>query len=495
MRRDHFDRGAPRVLGAFSTFAAAMVASLALAGCAGRAVTGPEVLPPDGERVAPTAPLAPAARRQFEDGLAALARQDPSTCKATADLFLAAAGAAPDRSPTVALAHYNAGVAYQGCARHGDAKAQFQEALGIDAGFYRARVQLALYVFAESGETSFDATIRELGQAAVVDARFSDPMALVQLGLLHMKRGRGADAEGQTDLDHAKKFAQRALAVDDGFSPAYNLLALIHLESARQKAGRIKGGRGTISTGKEKKLDGQVLDLAALVCSQAIRKNPKYAPIYNTAGMIHVELGDWNAAVRAFDAARKLDPGFFEAQMNYAAVNLQFRGFETAEEAYRAAIRLRPSDYDAHIGLAHALRGRIEPTNLAPMYAAASAELAAAKKIAPERPEAYYNEALLTQEYKADAEGKQSPTTLLEAKALFGTFIQKAGSSAAYADVVKRSKERIAEIDEIIYFLGFHRQPQAERKAAEAEARNRAAEAEARGEESHSDTSGAQQTL
>jgi len=89
---------------------------------------------------------------------------------------------------------------------------------------------------------------------------------------------------------------------------------------------------------KQKKVDTQALELAALVCSQAIRKNPNYAPIHNTAGLIQNELGQVNGAVAEFATAAKLDPKFFEAQMNYAAVNLSFRGFSEAEKAYDRAL-------------------------------------------------------------------------------------------------------------------------------------------------------------
>ena len=64
------------------------------------------------------------------------------------------------------------------------------------------------------------------------------------------------------------------------------------------------------------------------------------------------------------------------------------------------------------------------------------------------------------------------------AKQLFGEFIAKAGSAPEYADAVKRSKERMEEIEQIIE---FNKQTEAERKAAEAEAKTRAAEAEAMG--------------
>ena len=50
------------------------------------------------------------------------------------------------------------------------------------------------------------------------------------------------------------------------------------------------------------------MELAALVCSQAIRKNAGYAPIYNTAGLIFNELGQVNGAVKYFQTASELDP-------------------------------------------------------------------------------------------------------------------------------------------------------------------------------------------
>ena len=148
--------------------------------------------------------------------------------------------------------------------------------------------------------------------------------------------------------------------------PAFNQLALFYLETAKQAPGATRKTRRSLvatNAAKEKSVDTQALELAALVCSQAIRKNPSYAPIHNTAGMIQVELGNLNSAVQEFHTAAKLDPTFYEAQMNFAAVNLSFRGFEQAEEAYRAALEMRPNDYDAHLGLALALRGQIDDSN------------------------------------------------------------------------------------------------------------------------------------
>src|SRR5262249_52778111 len=155
-----------------------------------------------------------------------------------------------------------------------------------------------------------------------------------------------ADDDGADDLERAKKNLHRALAIDDGSMKALNQLALLHLDRARRAAG--------------KKAVTQALELAALICSQAMKKNPRWAPIHNTAGLLEADLADPTRAAAAFDEARRLDPRFVEAHMNLAALNLHVRGFARAEEAYRAVLALRPNDYDARLGLALAIRGQID---------------------------------------------------------------------------------------------------------------------------------------
>jgi len=160
--------------------------------------------------------------------------------------------------------------------------------------------------------------------------------------------------------------------------PAFNQLALYYFGSAKKKGsvGRKKFGR-TIATNAAlaKRGDVQQLELAALVCSQAVRKNANYAPIHNTSGLILNELGQVNTAVKEFQSAAQLDPHFFEAQMNLAAINLSFRGFDKAEAAYRKALEMHPNDYDAHLGLALALRGQIDDTNYDKQLSTVQAEL------------------------------------------------------------------------------------------------------------------------
>jgi hypothetical protein len=240
--------------------------------------------------------------------------------------------------------------------------------------------------------------------------------------------------------------------------PAFNQLAIYYMESAKKKSGTREQGRrrGLVVAGaKRAKVNQQQLELAALVASQAIQKNGSYAPIHNTAGLIQVQMDNFNGAVKSFAKARSLDPKFFEAHMNYAAVNISFRGFAEAEKAYREAIKQRPDDYEAHLGLALALRGLIDDANFDKQVAATQKELDECKRIDAARPEAYYNEAILTQEYKAKSSGDalKSIPTLEQASAQYEAFIGKAGGEEMFAEAVKRSKDRVTDIGDTIKFI------------------------------------------
>lgn len=457
---------------------------------------GPNAKDPSGKALTDSKgnPIPLEAANKFKQGLDALAQHDKAkdwddaSCTATAQTFT---DAAKEHEKPFAEALYNAGLAYQRCKKSAEAKAQFQKAIDADPKFHPAKTQLTMMSFYESGEKNLDQTIADMRQTAVVDAQYKNVEALVALAMLYMKRGNNvSDNDGASDYQRAKRYLQSALAVDDGYMPAFNQLALFYLDSAKQAAGQAKSSKSATNIGKKKKTDSQAMELADLVCSQAIRKNPNDPVIYNTMGMIQVELGNLNKAVEAFDKARQRDPNFYEAQMNFAAVNLQFRGFSKSEEAYRAVLKTRPNDYDARLGLALALRGQINDVNFDAFVKEAAENLAKAKDLAPERPETYYNEAILTQEYKtkgATDPAKAKPI-LLQAKDLFGQFVTKAGGAAEYSDAVKRAKERITEIEQIIV---FNEQTEKERKQAEAEARQKAAEAEAAGANDESGGTGA----
>lgn len=387
-------------------------------------------------------------------------RQDwaADSCKSVAQSFEEASSAqksATNRDLPEAL--YNEGLAHQRCGDGAGARDAFERAVSTDPGFHRAKAQLALYDFQKSGD--LDSTIEKLDQI-IRDAKFQNVEALVSLAALQMQRNNDEpNQDGKDDLERARKNLQRSLAIDDSYMPALNQLAIYYLEQAKAKAGekkRVVGKRGrglVVSGGKKALVNEQQLDLAALVAGQAVKKNPNYAPIHNTSGLILVELRNYNQAVQEFGKAAKLDPNFFEAHMNYAAVNLSFRGFQEAEKAYRQALKLHPDEFEAHLGLALAIRGQIQPGQGEKLLEDAQKELDAAKKIAPDRPEPYYNEAILTQEFRAKSQGDQAIPTLEKAAEQYKAFIAKAGDDAVFAEAVKRSKERTQDITDTVKFI------------------------------------------
>jgi lipoprotein NlpI len=403
-----------------------------------------------------------AAASSFDSALEAFLDHDKkgdwseASCKDIADQFQKAAEkqvSATNRAFPEAL--YDAGLADQRCGKDADARKQFEAAVAADSGFHRAKAQLVLYDYQKNGD--IDQTIRDLDQI-IRDAKFQNVEALVSLAALQMDRDSDqADSDGKNDLERAQRNLQRALAIDDGYMPAFNQLANYYLQLAKQAAGTAKtksrrGKRGMEVSGASKvEANSQQLDLAALVASQAQKKNPNYAPIHNTTGLIQVELKNFNSAVKSFGRARQLDPKFFEAQMNYAAVNLSFRGYEEAEKAYRDALKLRPNEYEAQLGLALAIRGQINDQNFDKAVAEAQAHLDAAKKIDAARPETYYNEAILTQEFRAKR--GDAVTGLGKASEQYKAFIEKAGDDPVFAQAVKRSKDRMSDINDTIKFI------------------------------------------
>ena len=384
-------------------------------------------------------------------------------CSGVAKQFEGAASANPNGKFPEAT--YDAGLAYQRCGDDKDARGHFQQALADEPKFHYARAQLALYQFKADGNA--DAAISALEQA-VTDANFQNVPALVDLAMFQMQRdsqqiganchtkAAGRDVDLQ-DFDCAKLNLQRALAIDDGYMPAFNQLALYYFGSAKRKASPGKKFGRTIATNAAlaRRGDIQQLELAALVCSQAVRKNGTYAPIHNTSGLILNELGQVNTAVKEFQAAASLDSKFFEAQMNLAAINLSFRGFDKAEAAYRKALEMHPNDYDAHLGLALALRGQIDDSNYDKQVSAVQSELDACKKIDGARPDAYFNEGILTQEYKAKGAGGTDKAIAVyeQAKQVFQQFIDKATGKTEYDGAVKKAKERVQDCDDTETFL------------------------------------------
>ena len=195
------------------------------------------------------------------------------------------------------------------------------------------------------------------------------------LGMLYRERfkrdpdnpdGKKVDNYGGTklsdDLERAQWWIQNALAINADFMPAYNQLALFYLDKARavgnaRARGNARGAAAAKITGKA---DIQTLETGLLVALEAARRDADYAPILNTQGLIFLEMNHTAEATQSFQKAAEKDPRYFEAWMNFAAINLAFRGYDEAARGYKAASDVRPKDYDAKLGYAVSVRGQLD---------------------------------------------------------------------------------------------------------------------------------------
>ena len=272
----------------------------------------------------------------------------------------------------------------------------------------------------------------------------------------HAKAG-GKDVDLQ-DFDCAKLNLQRALAIDDGYMPAFNQLALYYFGSAKKKAGSGKKFGRTIATNAAlaKRGDVQQLELAALVCSQAVRKSAELRPDPQHLGPHPERARAGEHRREGVPAAAQLDPHFFEAQMNLAAINLSFRGFDKAEAAYRKALEMHPNDYDAHLGLALALRGQIDDTNYDKQVAAVQSELDTCKKLDARAPRRVLQRGDPDAGVQGEERGRHArrpSRSTGQAKQVFQTFLDKASGKTEYDGAVKKTKERMQDIDDTVTFL------------------------------------------
>lgn len=390
----------------------------------------------------------------FEDLLERLVTHDMRRnwtvreCNSVAQKFDTVAGRLKQRRRGEAL--YNAALAYQRCGLLERARAELARALSADPSLHRARARLALYEYKKTRD--LQRAIAAL-KSVVHQAKFQDPEALVDLAALQM--ASFTTSSDLRELEQAKQNLQRALAIDDGCMPAYNQLAIYYLQLAKAAASGDQSGRRNVVLSSSRRVEPsrQQLDMAVLVASHGLKKDPGYAPLHNTTGLIQTELRHFNDAVRSFDRARELDPEFFEAHMNYAAVSLGIRGFEQAEGAYRQAARLRPEDYEARLGLALAIRGRIRPGKQSSLADRAKEQLDRAKRIAPRRPEAYYNEAILMQ-LRAKNPAEKSEPLLERAFCLYSEFNRRAQGDPAFVEAAKRATDQKKDILDTLAFIG-----------------------------------------
>ena len=95
--------------------------------------------------------------------------------------------------------------------------------------------------------------------------------------------------------------------------------------------------RELVAIGKEQFLRGDY-SLAAGNLEQVVARGQEYPDVHHMLGCIYHELGEFEAAERAFSKALELNPGYVEAALNLAIVCNDLGQYERAQEVYARAL-------------------------------------------------------------------------------------------------------------------------------------------------------------
>lgn len=380
---------------------------------------------------------AAAAMRAHDDANNGRGDWNAESCTQVAGLFERAAQ--EQNNGQFAEAWYNRGLVLERCNQADPARQAFERAIQISGGNHcRAKVQMGVSAFRR----------REIPQAQQMfeEAIRQDPTHCVEgytnLAMVLRTRNPTSEAEWQAVIRNIRA----ALALDDRYLPARNELALSYLQQAGDDP------------------NSQRIFLAGLVCAQAIQVaeargqdlTPEVrsfiADIHNTWGLVDIRRNEIIRALGHFRRAFQLMPDMYEAYVNYGTINLSFRGYQDAREAFENAVRLRDDSYDAHLGLGVAMRGLSQlqqnDAEKQSMVQRAQQEYQRAQQLDQNRPDSYYNQGLLNMSYM----GNTIPD-LRRARDLLNQFLQRAGQQPRYAADVQRANRHIRNIDQTITAL------------------------------------------
>ena len=163
-----------------------------------------------------------------------------------------------------------------------------------------------LFLLAESAPQSQN-EIKFLRYAETIDPQAT--FAYNQEGYIHFQ---------QDNLDGAEFFFEKALNTDMTNAFVLNNLAVTNFIA----------GQG---------------QQAILHQKNAIQSNPNLAVLQYNLGMILIEQGEFEGALRAFKQAGYIDPGWTLPHIHQAEIHLMQRDFAAAERAAAFAIKLDPS--------------------------------------------------------------------------------------------------------------------------------------------------------
>ncbi len=342
-----------------------------------------------------------------------------------------------------AQAHFNAGTILESCGQTKDAESEYNEALKANPGYGPALSNLG-NLYYKQGNIQ---TARQWFEKAIAADPTHNAPAYNNLAVIIYNQARETgDTAGYKD---AVSKLRRALAIDSDSVAAYALLAQIYYATAEN--------------------DKSKLDLAALVCKQAkeTKLGDKFAPIYNTLGLINLRKKNVTGALKEFKTAVELDPKFVEAHLNIGAISLSSRQYDVAEKSFQAVLALQPANLDATIGMGVAQRGLRKFDDAEKWYRKAT-------ELDGKNCSISYNLGLLYQDYKT----VEDNSNLKKAQEYFRTFSSCGKPERSEKSKVDDAQRRIKDIDDTFAAIEEQKKMEAETKKMQEEADRMQQEAE-----------------
>jgi tetratricopeptide (TPR) repeat protein len=78
--------------------------------------------------------------------------------------------------------------------------------------------------------------------------------------------------------------------------------------------------------------------LAEQYLTEVVERNQSFADVYNMLGVIYHDQGQYQKALRAFEAALRINPGYTDAALNLAVTYNDTGKYREAQETYRHAL-------------------------------------------------------------------------------------------------------------------------------------------------------------
>ncbi|HVO21636.1 MAG TPA: tetratricopeptide repeat protein [Anaeromyxobacter sp.] len=101
--------------------------------------------------------------------------------------------------------------------------------------------------------------------------------------------------------------------------------------------------------------------LAEQYLTEVVEQNQSFADVYNMLGVIYHDQGQYQKALRAFEAALRINPGYTDAALNLAVTYNDTGKYKEAQDIYRHAL--------SRSGVARGKLDRYVQGKLANMYA------------------------------------------------------------------------------------------------------------------------------